>query len=192
MPTFGHHHNSTATTPRLAFPSWPLDQPQLECRDRLEHYRFFLNMSYRPAARICHGALRSSNRSSLSSIARINRSRRLYVPTSLETSSRVSITLQSRQFHASTPALKGILPETDNPPKRKPEEHEPPASKAEISIEDYHKVADHYLEGVIAKFEQRQEEKADLEIEYSVCHVTATTLPFASTANLTAGWSRNN
>lgn len=48
-----------------------------------------------------------------------------------------------------------------SPPK--PSEPEP------ISIDQYHRLADHYIDTLVAKLEELQEERRDVDCEYSVC-----------------------
>jgi frataxin len=60
------------------------------------------------------------------------------------------------------------MPETDNPSKQEVEETRPSVGVAELSDEQYHELADGYLEIVLTKFEQLQDAREDLDIEYSV------------------------
>jgi hypothetical protein len=145
-------------------PSWSLQSITTLSNPPLD-YPFRSAMSSRTAIRACHGALRrSSHRSSNAHLLQ-----RLHTPAASHSISLTLIASQTRQFHASIRAFKGILPETSDPPKREPEEHDPPAVKSEISMEDYHKASDHFMDQLVAKFEKRQEEKADIEVEYHVC-----------------------
>lgn len=69
------------------------------------------------------------------------------------------------QSSAQNAAVK--LPDSGQAPQ--PEAHEePPSQKTEIAIEEYHQRADEFLEALVAKLEQRQETKGDLDVEYSV------------------------
>jgi frataxin len=40
---------------------------------------------------------------------------------------------------------------------------------ADITIEQFHELADHYLEALIEKLEALQEETEEVDVEYSVC-----------------------
>jgi frataxin len=60
------------------------------------------------------------------------------------------------------------MPETDNPVKQGVEETQPSVGVAELSDGEYHELADHYLEIVLSKFEQLQDAREDIDIEYSV------------------------
>lgn len=81
-----------------------------------------------------------------------------------------------RLFSSSTLRYVSILPDSSDPPPREAEEHDDqsPTQKTDITIEEYHTLADEFLETLIAKLEQRQEEKGDMDVEYSVRHVMIT------------------
>ncbi|CZT10040.1 hypothetical protein WAI453_006509 [Rhynchosporium graminicola] len=76
-----------------------------------------------------------------------------------------------RAFSTSFPAFKGLSPESADPkPKEsEPEAYEPSSASApaEISNEEYHELSDKYLNGVIEKLEQLQEEREEVDVEYS-------------------------
>lgn len=78
----------------------------------------------------------------------------------------------ARAFSTSPPAFKGLSPESADPaPKEsEPEAYEPTSSSApaDISTEDYHELSDAYLNAVIEKLEQLQEESEEVDVEYSV------------------------
>lgn len=61
------------------------------------------------------------------------------------------------------------MPETDNPAKQGVEETRPSVGVAELSDGQYHELADGYLDIVLSKFEQLQDAREDIDIEYSVC-----------------------
>lgn len=85
-------------------------------------------------------------------------------------------------FHVSAPSLKGLSPTSSEP--------EPPkgqhaggaghvAEPASITTDEYHDLADQYIDALVLKLEEMGEESSEkLEVEYSVCpeHL----LPFAS------------
>ncbi|KAL5323773.1 hypothetical protein ACEPPN_008314 [Leptodophora sp. 'Broadleaf-Isolate-01'] len=77
----------------------------------------------------------------------------------------------ARAFSTSPPAFKGLSPESADPaPKEsEPEAYEPTSSSApaDISTEDYHELSDAYLNAVIEKLEQLQEESEEVDVEYS-------------------------
>jgi frataxin len=64
---------------------------------------------------------------------------------------------------------KGISPETDNPQPKEPESSGgAPSAPTEISMEEYHQVADKCMDTIVAKLEQLQEAREDVDVEYSV------------------------
>ncbi|PVH75907.1 Frataxin, partial [Cadophora sp. DSE1049] len=77
----------------------------------------------------------------------------------------------SRAFSSTPCILKGLSPESADPaPKEsEPEAYEPTSSSepAAISIEEYHELSDAYLNGLIEKLEQLQEEREEVDVEYS-------------------------
>jgi frataxin len=65
---------------------------------------------------------------------------------------------------------KGIMPETDNPSK--PSSAANPATvfqPAELTDSQYHEIADTYLDHALGIFEEIQDQKDELDVEYSVC-----------------------
>lgn len=84
-----------------------------------------------------------------------------------------------------------MLPDTSNPAPREAEEHEAvPDQKTEITIDEYHALADAYFDTLIGKLEARQEEKGDIDVEYSVRHLrcNSTTPPFGDQLLIRIGW----
>merc|ERR1712093_373489 len=79
--------------------------------------------------------------------------------------------LSSRAFSTTPRTLKGLSPESADPPPKEsePEAYEPTSSSepADISIEEYHELSDAYLNGLIEKLEQLQEEREEVDVEYS-------------------------
>lgn len=60
------------------------------------------------------------------------------------------------------------MPETENPAKQDVTDVPPSIGVAELSDGEYHDLADAYLEGVLSRFEQLQDTREDIEVEYSV------------------------
>jgi hypothetical protein len=78
--------------------------------------------------------------------------------------------LPTTRFMSTTrPLFKGILPETDDPPASDPEPHATASAPTELTMEEYHRVSDQYLEKLVDKFEAMAEEKEEIDCEYSVC-----------------------
>lgn len=80
-------------------------------------------------------------------------------------------TTLSRSFTAGRPSLKGLSPETEDPQPKEAEPHTvlEASAPANITIEEYHKFSDAYMEALVDKFEALQEEKTEIDCEYSVC-----------------------
>ena len=74
-----------------------------------------------------------------------------------------------RFFSTTRPSLKGLSPETDNPQPKESESHVTASGPADITIEQFHEVADDYLNALIEKLEELQEETEEVDVEYSVC-----------------------
>uniref|UniRef100_A0A1Y1MD89 ferroxidase n=1 Tax=Photinus pyralis TaxID=7054 RepID=A0A1Y1MD89_PHOPY len=75
--------------------------------------------------------------------------------------------LPYQPFSTSSRRFRGIMPETDNPAKQGVEETRPSVGVAELSDGQYHELADSYLDIVLSKFEQLQDAREDIDIEYS-------------------------
>ncbi len=73
-----------------------------------------------------------------------------------------------RSFHLSSAYGKGISPETSDPQPKSCPKAEHVAEPASISTEEYHEIADSYIEDLVSKLEQLQEEREDVDCEYSV------------------------
>lgn len=59
------------------------------------------------------------------------------------------------------------MPETENPSKTNPQT-EVRYTPVEMSESEYHDIADEYMERLLNVCEEAQEEREDLDIEYSV------------------------
>ena len=101
-------------------------------------------------------------------------SKHLPIRTTTSTSARVTLRHRiatpclNRSFHLSSPCGKGISPESPDPTPKAPPETKHATEPASISSEDYHKAADEYFDDLVHKLEQMQEEKGDMDSEYSV------------------------
>lgn len=73
-----------------------------------------------------------------------------------------------RLFSASATRARGIMPHTEHPVKDDTAKAEPTYGVVELSDSKYHELADAYLEAVLVKFEQLQDSREDVDIEYSV------------------------
>lgn len=63
------------------------------------------------------------------------------------------------------------MPETDNPVKQAPADGTVTTKPVELTDDQYHELADVYLEQALAKFEELQDEADELDVEFAVCRV---------------------
>ena len=73
-----------------------------------------------------------------------------------------------RCYHPSM-SLRGLIPDAENPPPRQSEAVDRPTVPTDITTSEFHERADAYLDELVARLEDKQEETPDLEVEYSVC-----------------------
>ncbi|WZH46087.1 Regulatory protein [Fusarium acuminatum] len=61
------------------------------------------------------------------------------------------------------------MPDTEHPakPLNETEEVQPTPAVAEITEQEYHELADEYLENVVNRFEELQDQREDIDVEYS-------------------------
>ncbi|KAM0197029.1 hypothetical protein ACHAPA_002112 [Fusarium lateritium] len=80
-----------------------------------------------------------------------------------------SPTLPQRYFSTTVSNKRGIMPDTEHPakPLNETEEVQPTPAVAEITEQEYHEVADEYLENVVNRFEELQDQREDIDVEYS-------------------------
>ena len=72
-----------------------------------------------------------------------------------------------RAFHGTT-SVRGIMPESENPPPKQSEDTETPTVPTDISTTEFHERADEYLNELVERLEEAQEKNPDIEVEYSV------------------------
>ncbi|OBT88882.1 hypothetical protein VE02_01886 [Pseudogymnoascus sp. 03VT05] len=72
-----------------------------------------------------------------------------------------------RNFSCSQASPKGIYPETENPPAKTLEPEAKPQEPTELTIEEYHEAADTCIDSLVATFEELQEAREDVDVEYS-------------------------
>jgi frataxin len=68
----------------------------------------------------------------------------------------------------SSAALRGLMPETENPPPKESEDIETPTVPTDISTEEFHERADEFLEDLVTRLETAQDKLTDVDVEYSV------------------------
>jgi frataxin len=71
-----------------------------------------------------------------------------------------------RAFHASK-SVRGIMPESENPPPKQSEDTENPTVPTDVSTTEFHERADEYLNELVERLEEAQEKNPDIEVEYS-------------------------
>ena len=83
--------------------------------------------------------------------------------------------LPRRTFHASPCPRKGLSPESEEPQAPQPERDVATGGShhitepADISADEYHEIADHYIDELVAELEEMAEDGGKgLEVEYSV------------------------
>ncbi|KAG6043158.1 hypothetical protein E4U17_001055 [Claviceps sp. LM77 group G4] len=87
---------------------------------------------------------------------------------------RASPLCRRRTFCLSARQAKGIMPETENPSKQNIAPAAPSMGVAPLSERAYHELADSYLESVLSEFEQQQDSREDVDVEYSAGVMTIT------------------
>ncbi|KXT14365.1 hypothetical protein AC579_2764 [Pseudocercospora musae] len=81
---------------------------------------------------------------------------------------RAAFTSQSRRFSVHSRSRAGLMPDTEDPqpPKESPPE-QVAQHPAELSDDQYHELADEYMDTVHEKAELLQEGREDIEVEYA-------------------------
>jgi hypothetical protein len=129
-----------------------------------------LKMAHQPISRIATRILSSSFRRPSCITSRARSFRTTWRPPTFWQHIRTPLllfTLPAPRSFQSSSRQHGILPDRISPTAEAEEGHKV-TQRTEISIEEYHKLSDYFLEGLLRELEQRQEEKGDLDAEYSV------------------------
>jgi frataxin len=74
----------------------------------------------------------------------------------------------TRPFSITYPARKGLSPDSEDPQPKEAEPHTVDAAPLELSIERYNQLSDEYIDAIVSKLEELQEEREDVDVEYSV------------------------
>jgi frataxin-like iron-binding protein CyaY len=95
---------------------------------------------------------------------------RPFFTTAIPRASILATSHYSRSFTTSRPLAKGLSPETDNPQPKEAETNDTASSAqpANITAAQYEELSDQYLDSLIQKLEQLQEESEEVDCEYSV------------------------
>jgi hypothetical protein len=79
----------------------------------------------------------------------------------------------NQSFHTSSRRYAGLMPDTSNPAPRKAEEHDQTLAPAELTEEEFHHLADQYLEKLITKLQEKQDAEglidAELSVSFTIC-----------------------
>ena len=88
-------------------------------------------------------------------------------------SSRLGSVQASRSISTIKPLQKGLSPETDDPQPKVAESNDTASAKApaDLTPERFHELSDVYLNALVEKLEQLQEESEQIDVEYSVCSI---------------------
>lgn len=82
---------------------------------------------------------------------------------------RSSVVYQAfRPITTSNKVRKGLSPESENPQPKIPENNAEPMQAAELTQEQYNELSDEYMDTMVEKLEELQEEREDVDVEYSV------------------------
>lgn len=92
-------------------------------------------------------------------------------------SSRIGSIQAVRSFSINGTFYKGLSPETDDPKPKEAEDHATASHPADLSVEEYNELSDHYMDKMVEKLEQLQEERGDVDVEYSAGVLTLTFPP---------------
>jgi len=80
-------------------------------------------------------------------------------------------------FSTTPHSLKGISPPEEDPKPKQAEEHEHARQPANLTEAQYHEISDYYMENMISKLEQLQEDREDVDVEFSAGVMTLTFPP---------------
>jgi len=86
----------------------------------------------------------------------------------------------ARAFSTTLRAPKGLSPESENPQPKTAEDHDVPAAAAELSVEQYNALSDEYMDTLVERLEELQEEREDVDVEYSAGVLTLTFPPIGT------------
>ncbi|KAH8811592.1 hypothetical protein F5884DRAFT_281972 [Xylogone sp. PMI_703] len=92
-------------------------------------------------------------------------------------SPRIISTCVQRSFSSTRQSLKGISPESEDPKPKEAQEQDFISTPAELTNEEYNYLADEYLNDMVEKFEDLQESREDVDVEYSAGVLTLTFPP---------------
>lgn len=91
-------------------------------------------------------------------------------PTVFSPTAAVVALLPRSRFLSTTPSMhKGILPDSDDPAPPNVQPSSVKAVPAELSDDEYHELADEYMDTIFSRLEEVGEKNSEVDVEYSVC-----------------------
>jgi len=75
-----------------------------------------------------------------------------------------------RSFSITPVTPKGLSPESEDPQPKQAESSTTGAVPADITVAEYNALSDAYIDALVERLEQLQEERDDVDVEYSVTH----------------------
>lgn len=103
------------------------------------------------------------------------------IPRTASRSIRIATPSSIHLFSTTSASYKAISPD---PTPREPAADNS-ASPADLSIEEYHQLSEDYMDSIVGKLEELQEDREDVDVEYSVRLTSASVIP---KTNHLAGW----
>ncbi|RAL65371.1 hypothetical protein DID88_000939 [Monilinia fructigena] len=82
-----------------------------------------------------------------------------------------------RPIATSNKSSKGISPESENPQPKVSEGNAEQKQAAELTQSQYNELSDEYMDTIVEKLEELQEEREDVDVEYSAGVLTLTFPP---------------
>jgi hypothetical protein len=81
------------------------------------------------------------------------------------------------------------MPDAEDPAPREAEPHDEPGKPTELSTDEFHERADHYLGELLQRLEEAQEKDPGIEVDYSVRHSNRlTTIRLVTNQSRPASW----
>ncbi|KAJ8059737.1 hypothetical protein OCU04_011381 [Sclerotinia nivalis] len=85
-----------------------------------------------------------------------------------------------RSIATSNRVGKGLSPESENPQPKILDSNEEPKQAAELTQEQYNELSDEYMDAMVEKLEALQEEREDIDVEYSAGVLTLSFPPIGT------------
>lgn len=133
------------------------------------------NLTMRPVTRLGNAALRRATRTRLHAQSPANC-----------IMARASVASSAVRAYRPSMALASIMPDAENPAPPKSEATDQPTAATEIPTSEFHERADKYLNELVERLEELQNEDPTIDVEYSVFPFIVTTVSSLLTA--ATGW----